>query len=170
MSNAKTGSQLQKMDRILNYIDQTKGLRARLHESGSVEIFQELDKNIFGLIGHNVVEVLDRLDSDGKSFLQVNFSNGYKILITDTLIGFKPSEVLGLDMSKLPKVVTTPDLTSVMEAIEDALESENQGFEVEVLKKVYHSILNGAETVGFSLVEQRTWISRISASKLSAAA
>ena len=35
-------------------------------------------------------------------------------------MGFKPVEIVGLDMSRIPKVVTTPDLVSVFEAIEDA--------------------------------------------------
>lgn len=170
LSKAKASNQVEKMDLILNYVDQTKGLHARLHESGAVELIQDLDKQTFYFVANQVIDVLDRVDSDGKAFLQVNFQNSLKVLITDSLIGFKPAEILGLDMNKLPKVVTTPDLVSVTEAIEDALDSENSGYELEVLKKVYCSILQGAEIVGFQLTEQRHWITRISASKVTAAA
>jgi len=170
LSNTKGTAQLNKMDLILNYIDQTKGLHARLYDNGSIEIVQDLDQRKFRFSMSHVVDVLDRLDSEGKGFLQVNFTSGLKILVTDTLIGFKPAEVLGLDMGKLPKVVTTPDLSSVKEAIEDSLDSDGSSYELEVLKKVFQSILDGAEKVGFSLNDQRIWISRISASKFTAAA
>lgn len=170
LSKTKASNQVEKMDIVLNYVDQTKGLHARLHEGGTVELIQDLDKQTFFFIASQVTDVLDRVDSDGKAFLQVNFQSGLKILITDSLIGFKPAEILGLDMNKLPKVVTTPDLVSVMEAIEDSLDSENSGYELEVLKKVFSSILQGAENVGFKLTEQKIWITRISASKVTAAA
>ena len=66
----------------------------------------------------------------------MNFQNSYKVLLTDNLIGFKPQETLGLDMTRIPKVVTTPDLFSVYEAIEESLGSDTQDHEVEILKKV----------------------------------
>lgn len=78
------------------------------------------------------------------------------MLLTDSLIGFKPTETVGLDMSRLPKVVTTPDLKSVYDAIEDSLSADViQSAEVEILKKVYLSILLGAENIGFNLSEER---------------
>jgi len=79
------------------------------------------------------------------SFLQVNFLSGKKILLTENLIGFKPVPSRGLDLSKLPKVVTTPDLLSVVEAIEDSISFAVANDELDVLKRVFDSVLRGAE-------------------------
>lgn len=117
-----------------------------------------------------VSEVLHRADGDGKPFLQINFNSGVKVLVTDQLIGFKPSEIFGLDMSRLPKVVTTPDLLSVGEAIEEALASETPEHEVEILRKVYQSILLGAERIGFDLPFERAWATRLLSSRFRASA
>ena len=101
-------------------------------------------------------EVIPRIDSDGHIFLQVNFLSGKKItVLTENLIGFKPAPARGLDLGKLPKVVTTPDLLSVVEAIEDSITSEpNQPDEIEVLKRVFDSVLRGAEAVGFDITPE----------------
>ena len=154
------------LDTILNYIDGSKGLRAQIVDIGRVNITQDVDKKQFSFSINEISEVLNRSDSDGKEFVQVNFKNSQKILITDSLIGFKPSESLGLDMSRIPKVVTTPDLKSVFEAIEEALGGDHVSEqEVEILKKVYFSILTGAEKAGFRLDTEKAWYNRLVASK-----
>ena len=110
----------------------------------------------------SVEEVLVREDSDGRSFLQVNFLDGKKILITEKLVGFKPAETLGLDLRKLPKVVTTPDLVSVLEAIEESVNNYgHRAEEVDVLRRVFDSVLNGAEAVGFEVGAERNWLNFI---------
>lgn len=110
----------------------------------------------------DVEEVISRVDGEGQSFLQVNFLSGKKILLTETLVGFKPAEASGLDLTKLPKVVTTPDLISVVEAIEEALSSPKGGKEeLEVLKQVFSSVLKGAETVGFDLKTEKVWLQHL---------
>jgi len=97
----------------------------------------------------------------------VNFINGKKLLLTEKLIGFKPATTLNLDMTKLPKVVTTPDLISVVEAIEESFSDENSHpEEVKVLEKVYDAVLRGAEDIGFSLPNERTWIKMLSSNFL----
>jgi hypothetical protein len=89
----------------------------------------------------------------------VNFQSGKKILLTQNLIGFKPAPSRGLDLSKLPKVVTTPDLLSVVEAIEETLSTAPaQPEELEVLRKVFDSVLKGAEAVGFDTTSERVWM------------
>jgi hypothetical protein len=103
-----------------------------------------------------------REDVEGRKFLQVNYHSGLKVLITDTLVGFKPAEIAGLDMGRIPKVVTTPDLLSVFEAIEEGVGVDP---EIETLKKVFFSILLGAESVGFELSNEKKWITRLIASK-----
>lgn len=171
MSNSKAKSTVSELDHILNYVDSSKGLRAKVNESGKVQIHQDLDGKVFSFGSSDLSEILHRNDSDGKPFIQINFKNGHKVLLTDTLVGFKPSETVGLDMSRIPKVVTTPDLTSVFDAIEESLGADNGlDGELEILKKVYLSILTGAERIGFELSFERKWINRLIASKIKASA
>ena len=92
-------------------------------------------------------------------------------MLTDALVGFKPENVFGLDMSKLPRVVTTPDLISVLEAIEEGLSGDlPQDHEIEILKRVYQSILSGAELAGFELEFERNWIGRLAPTRFRASA
>lgn len=169
MSKAKTNPP--PMDFITSYVENSKGLSLKMNESGRVDILQELDQRNYYFHSMELAEVLPRLDTEGKDFLQINFKSGSKVLFTDNLIGFKPLEIMGLDMSRLPRVVTTPDLMSVHGALEDAMESDSiLEQDVEVLKKVYQSILMGAEKVGFSLEKERKWINRLLASRFRASA
>jgi hypothetical protein len=86
-------------------------------------------------------------------------------------VGFKPFEVTGLDMSKIPRVVTTPDLMSVFEAIEESLSSEDGiDMELDILRKVYQSILIGGEMAGFDLKFERKWMDRLYSVKFQASA
>lgn len=158
------------VDSILNFVDASKGLTGRLAETGKVLVSQDVDGKSFSFYGYEVAEVLHRADADGKPFLQLNFKNGNKVLLTDTLVGFKPVETFGLDMNRLPKVVTTPDLLSVYEAIEEALGADEVEHEVEILKKVYQAILLGAERIGFELSFERKWLNRLVATKIRASA
>lgn len=154
----------QMLDEILQFVDGSSGLRSLSANTGTVAVVQKVDSKTFKFDSTHLSEVLRRTDADGKSFLQINFSNGSKVLFTDTLVGFKPRETVGLDMSKIPRVVTTPDLVSVYEAIEESLSAENPPeHEVEILKKVFVSILHGAESVGFDLNEEKGWIGRLTA-------
>lgn len=158
------------IDGILTYIDNTKGLRAQISEVGRVSILQESDGKVFSFDTLEILEVLNRRDSENRPFVQINFQNSNKVLITENLIGFKPQETLGLDMSRIPKVVTTPDLVSVYEAIEESLGSENLEHEVEILKKVFLAILNGGEKAGFNLKFERNWLGRLLVSRAKASA
>lgn len=170
MSNTKSKTSAAELDPILNYIEASKGLSSRVSETGKVQIHQEVDGKMFSFYAFEVSEVLHRADSEGKPFLQLNFKNGNKVLLTETLVGFKPVETFGLDMGRLPKVVTTPDLLSVFEAIEESMGAEGSEHEVEILKKVYQAILTGGEKIGFELDFERRWINRLMASKFRATA
>ena len=134
---------------IREFVDKSSGLASRLDDV-ILEIFQRADGKTMAFDVSDLDEVIARVDADGKGFLQVNFLDGKKILLTDNLIGFKPLPSIGLDMSKLPKVVTTPDLISVVDAIEDSmLTGTGAAEETDILKKVFDSVLRGAEAVGF---------------------
>lgn len=161
----------QLLDEVLNFVESTSGLSSRISESGFVEILQAVDGKSFVFSSNTLEEVLARTDADGKNFIQINFESGIKVLFTENLVGFKPRETSGLDMSKIPKVVTTPDLLSVFEAIEESLSSElTPESEVEVLKKVFQSILMGDELAGFDLSFERRWIGRLVPPKIRASA
>lgn len=156
---------------ILRFVEKSTGLSSEIASDETVSIQQDIDGKIFQFAVTNISEVLERTDVEGKAFIQVNFTNGYKVLFTDTLVGFKPRETQGLDMGKIPRVVTTPDLLSVLTAIEDGLSSETMNdYEIEVLKRVYSAIIEGGEAAGFKLDFERLWLSRLLATNLKASA
>jgi hypothetical protein len=150
--------------KIINaYIKGCPGLQVNTDNQGMMSIIQHIDGKSIQFATTTVEEVLERSDVEGNPFLQVNFIDGRKILITEKLIGFKPAHTTGLDLKKLPKVVTTPDLLSVVEAIEESLNCQKPRFEeVEVLRRVFDSVLAGAQSVGFVLEEEKAWLSCIS--------
>ncbi len=170
MSNIRAKTTKSDIDILLNFVERSQGLRILSIDTNEIKIVQSVDHKIFTFSSLEIIEILHRNDSDSRAFLQVNFQNSNKVLLTETLVGFKPQQTLGLDMSKLPKVVTTPDLMSVYEAIEEALGSDQIDHETEILKKVYISIISGGEKVGFELVEERQWINRLLGSRLRASA
>ncbi len=150
---------------ISRFVTASEGLElAQDSATESLIIKQQADGKEISFTEDAVEEVLERYDSDGRCFLQVNFLGGKKVLLTDKLIGFKPVAQKGLDIRRLPKVVTTPDLVSVVEAIEDILNVENPKLdEVAVLRKVFDSVSLGAEEVGFDLTAEKRWLHCISA-------
>lgn len=161
----------QMLEEILTFVEKSAGLKSEVTETGIVSIEQSVDGKVFRFACEHLSEVLQRFDADGKQFIQVNFQSGNKVLFTETLVGFKPRETLGLDMSKIPRVVTTPDLVSVFEAIEDSMSSDfNPDTEVEVLKKVFVAILQGGELAGFDLEFERRWLARLVPVKFQASA
>jgi hypothetical protein len=133
-------------------------------------IEQKMDRKRITLNCFDLDEVMVRQDETGKSFLQVNFTSGKKILITETLVGFRPLGLYGLDMEKIPKVVTTPDIQSVFDAIQEVLQSNDEQEELDVLRKVYDSVLCGGESVGFDLKEERKILACIPSRMWSASA
>ncbi len=155
------GQQNQPLDQVRQFVARSSGLRENLTEVGSASIFQTTDGKSLSIRGSELGEVLTRVDADGHDFIQVNFRSGRKILVTDTLIGFKPAVLPGLDMAKLPKVVTTPDILSVFEAIQEALHSGERSEEIVLLRKVFDAVVSGGEAVGFNLRTERAWLGRI---------
>lgn len=156
--------------KIADFISRAPGLKS-WSTGDKIQITQTTDGKTLSFVDNDVDEVIPRLDSDGHPFLQVNFCTGKKILLTSNFIGFKPALCPGLDMERLPKVVTTPDLISVVEAIEDSMTAGTSNTEeVDVLRRVFDSVLRGAESVGFDLTSERLWLQRISKSNLKASA
>ncbi len=150
------------LQQIQNYVARATGLSAELQEDGIV-VVQKVDNKSLRLVASHLEEVLIRQDHHGVSFLQVNFGDHRKILLTDTLIGFKPSVLADLEMERLPKVVTTPDIQSIFEALHEALGNMDVGMEIEIqnLRRVFESVVKGGEQVGFDLDLERQKIRRI---------
>lgn len=159
---------MERLKSICDFLQTAPGLKHEILEDVSLEISQRADEKAIKFEMSQVSDVLSRKDTEGNDFIQINFVNSRKILLTTTLIGFKPAPVQGLDMQKLPKVVTTPDLQSVFDAIEEAMSFRVSTEELETLKKVYNSILAGGEMVGFDLIQERQWIWTLLNSKASA--
>ncbi len=156
-----TGEKL--LEQIFKFVDGTDSLNFVESDLGDYFIIeQKVDNRRIRVNKFDVEEVLTRVDEDGQDFLQINFVSGKKILITKKLIGFRPLTMFGLDMEKLPKVVTTPDIMNIFDAIQESLCHEDNSFEeLEVLRKVYDSVVCGGESVGFDLNVERTLFARI---------
>jgi hypothetical protein len=162
MNNKETVTQADLMTIIEDFITKSAGLSFSKGFDGAISIFQKSDAKTIEVRRSDLVEVLARKDAEGKEFVQVNLSTGKKILLTESLVGFKPQPVADLDVTKLPKVVTTVDLVSVLEAIEESSSSEQPSTgDTEMLKKVFNSILLGGEEVGFDLSKERSWLRRL---------
>lgn len=158
MSHSPENNKTEQMLQIKDFVAKSSGLRSKA-ENEKLHISQNADGKAIAFGIAELEEVIPRIDSDGHTFLQVNFQSGKKILLTQNLIGFKPAPSRGLDLGKLPKVVTTPDLLSVVEAIEDSMSATPaQPEELDVLKKVFDSVLRGAEAVGFDITPERLWM------------
>lgn len=171
MSQSSPAQATRLLEEVLGFVDHSNGLTSSITMDGGIHIVQQVDGKIFRFKKEDLSEVVNRFDSDGKPFIQVNFQSGLKILLTDSLVGFKPEQVFGLDMTKLPRVVTTPDLVSVLEAIEESLSGDiPQDHEIEILKRVYQAILVGAENAGFELQFERNWIARLAPTRFRASA
>lgn len=149
------------MKKIESYLTQCNGLEYSWDTGQKLRIKQKLDGKEIFLEDHRVEEVLNRIDSEGKNFIQVNFYSGTKILLTEQLIGFKPVVGKGLELEKLPNVVTTPDLHSVYEAIQEAMSEDAGEEDVEILKRVFEAVVLGGEAVGFDLTEEKLLLQRL---------
>lgn len=157
---------------LLNeFVEECTGLDLHGDDVASLILRQNTDSKVLKITYNEIAKVLKRFDSEGKPFVQINLRNDKKLLLTDTLVGFKPKVKPGLEMGKIPKIVTTPDLLNVIEAIEDVMTSpEPDWVEVDVLKKLFYSVLEGAEEIGFDLSRERTWVAHIGSQLFKASA
>jgi len=158
------------IEALLQYVDGATGLTLLDSESEELRVLQKADSKVLTLRSIDVEKVLSRVDTDGKPFIQINLSTGNKLLMTEALIGFRPVQRLGLDMTKVPNVVTTPDLIGVIEALEDSLHDESNEEDLDILKKLFHSVLDGDENTGFDLSNEKTWLQHLSRSGIKASA
>ena len=130
-------------------------------------ILQNYDKKSLLISTENVEKVLERVDPNGEMFLQINFKDGKKVILTEEFIGFAPGVCVGLFSKKLPKVVTTADLLNVIDAIEGSVYGTEQYQEsLSDVKLFFEAIASGAESIGFDLTGERLWVEKIIPSQL----
>lgn len=149
---------------LMDFIGASSGLSAKRLDQECVMLSQKADSKMLKIKVTDLLDILLRKDPEGKEFLQVNFTSGTKILITDQLVGFRPMAAGDLDLGKLPKVVTTLDLMSVIEAIEECASAQGAGTEADdlnTLKKVFGAIVGGGEAIGFDLSQEKSWLKRL---------
>ncbi len=147
---------------VLGFVAKTKGLRGVLVGKHEARVQQIADGKSIPIHACELESVIFRTDSRGADFIQVNFTTGKKILITDTLIGFKPAQPRGVDVTRIPRVVTTPDVLSVFEAIQETLhDSGPDSYEMSILKKIFEAVVRGGEAVGFDFSQERSWLARV---------
>lgn len=130
-------------------------------------ILQNYDKKKLFISIESVEKVLEREDPNGEIFLQINFKNGKKVILTEEFIGFAPAGCVGLFSGKLPKVVTTADLLNVIDAIEGSVYgTEHYQESLSDVKLFFEAIASGAESIGFDLTGERLWVEKIIPSQL----
>lgn len=148
--------------RLIDFACTSLGLEASDFESDGITLRQRVDSKSIRIQLNDIQNLIQRADTEGIPFLQINLKNSKKILVTENLIGFKPALLPGLDPSRIPKVVTTQDLTSVFEAIEEALYlNENPDEEIHLLKRIFDSVIAGGEHIGFDLTKEKSWLQRL---------
>jgi hypothetical protein len=151
------------MSDICAFLSRASGLCGSQIDDDRLQILQLIDKKVIVFNASDVADVLFRSDVAAEEFLQINFYTGKKILLTKSLIGFKPNSGKGLDAARIPLVVTTPDVVNVFEAIQDAIHIQGPNSnDVVMLKKVFEAVLSGGEAVGFDLSCERMWLLRFS--------
>lgn len=148
---------------IQAFLSGASGLRGSQVAGERLQILQLIDMKLIVIEARELDDVLFRSDVTGEEFVQVNFISGKKILLTKSLVGFRPTSRKGLESARIPRVVTTPDVVNVFDAIQDAV--HNQGpdsHDVITLKKIFEAVLSGGEDAGFDLKAERTWLRRLS--------
>ena len=144
---------------IGDFLNKDSSLTLNFLGDDKLQLTQHVDGKSLEIERFGVEEVLEREDSSGKPFLQINFFSGSKILLTKSLVGFKPAMFEGVDSKRVPNVVTTPDLLSIIEAFSEF--DEEEVAEIRALRRMYFAILHGAEAVGFDLTNEKLWLTKL---------
>ena len=160
MSQEDTNCLSENLLRVLeDFINGSKGIELEKQDN-VVELRQNEDGKQMRFELENLFDILLRKDREGRNFLQLNFNDGKKVLVTDSLIGFKPLMRENIEYGKMPNVVTTPDLISVFEAIEEGFKAQDKIEDLSLLRNVYYAILEGAESIGFEMNQEKSWLQR----------
>lgn len=161
------------LQQLEEYIESQPALEFKKFSSGLWQITQKIDKKSMTFDPTTIKELMIRIDpEENKPFFQINLKDKRKFLITSHFVGFKPLVSDPHVASHLPQVVTTVDLLTISEAIEELLTSESHQIlvELDILKKAYLAITLGAQEIGFDMSQERSWIlSQLSINPINAA-
>ncbi len=154
--------QIEFKQKLIGFVRASSGIELTELQSEEIVLVQKVDSKSISIKVCEIQNLISRADTEGVPFLQVNLNESKKVLITENLIGFKPAFLSGLDPARIPKVVTTQDLRSVFDAIEEALYlNENPNEEIQLLKKIFDSVIAGGEQIGFDLNREKSWLLRL---------
>ena len=149
------------VDELLYFIRKKSSLKVKVEDKSDENIVmsmvQRADEHELKINSKDISDVLTRVDSQNKDFMQVNFKNKSPILITEQFIGFNP---LGNKIEGLPEVVTTIDLKEVYKVTFELLhfsKSEDQILpeEIQRLKEMFFAIVAGGVEAGFHLQKEK---------------
>lgn len=155
---------------IQRYVDSTSGLSVEFKQGTGITVQQKIDGKAILFRESDIDLIMSRTDDRERTFIQVNFHSGRKVLLTDQLIGFKPSPIEGIKMESLPTVVATPDLVSLFEAMEECLEAAPDNVPTFIeLRHAFMSIVEGGEAVGIDFSKEKLWIKQMVLNKKTAA-
>lgn len=133
---------------LLNFINKAKGLRIKKQDKNIIVIEQLEDKSCLKIFFHNIHYISFAKDSVNGQYMQIDFTNKTKCILTDNLIGFAPVKSLLLNKNALPEVVSSIDLLNIIEAFEAHLRNSGVAEEFLFLNQVYHAVVNGGKQIG----------------------
>lgn len=133
---------------LLQFIKKTEGLRIKQQAQYYIVIEQIEDKSFLKIFFHHISHISFSSEKQNGHYIQVNFTNHTKCILTNHLIGFAPVKSLLLDKNALPEVVSSMDLLNIIEAFESNLRNSGEAENFLFLNQVYHAVLNGGKQVG----------------------
>ena len=152
------------LDELLYFVRKKSNLELKIEnkkeESTILKITQKIDNHGIKINSKDIKEILTRVDSHSKDFIQINFKDKQPILITEQFIGFNP---LGKRIDGLPEIVTTVDLKEVYKVTFELIhlpsskseETKVSWVEVEKLRDMFFAIAEGGVAVGFQLHREK---------------
>lgn len=133
---------------LLSFIKKTRGLRVKNQNLTSITIEQKEDKSFLKIFFHQISHISLASETKKEDYIQINFINKTKCILTESLIGFAPIKSLLLDKNSLPEVVSSIDLLNILEAFEANLRNSGEIEDFLFLNQVYHAVLNGGKHIG----------------------
>lgn len=133
---------------LLSFINKAAGLRLKQQSHNYITIEQLEDKSFLKIFFHHISYISFSKETSNKNYIQLNFTNNTKCILTNNLIGFAPIKSLLLEKSSLPEVVSSMDLLNIIEAFEANLRNSGEPEDFLFLSQVYHAVLNGGKKIG----------------------
>lgn len=133
---------------LLNFIKKATGLRLKQQSNNYIIIEQLEDKSFLKIFFHHISYISCSKEKQGDHYIQLDFTNNTKCILTNNLIGFAPIKSLLLKKNCLPEVVSSMDLLNIIEAFESNLRNSGEPEDFLFLSQVYYAVLNGGKNIG----------------------